>query len=116
MTELVHLQSIFSFILFIVSLTESLIFLTSGYKLSNLDVSKKLFDLPPAKISACSSNETHVSKNKIEFSKTNDCWMSYQTLAATSDSAIFNPVVNEESNPEHPEPTPESTDTESPEE
>ena len=51
-----------------------------------------------------------------EFSKTNDCWMSYQTLAATPESAVENIVINEDSNPEHPEPTPESTDTESPEE
>ena len=51
-----------------------------------------------------------------EFSKTNDCWMSYQTLAATPESAVANVVINEGSNPEHPESTPESTDTEFPEE
>ena len=51
-----------------------------------------------------------------EFSKTNDCWMSYQTLAATPESAVENIVINEGSNPEHPESTPESTDTEFPEE
>ena len=42
-----------------------------------------------------------------EFSKTNDRWMSYTTLAATQESAI-GPIINEDSNPEHPETTPEN--------
>ena len=42
-----------------------------------------------------------------EYSKTNDCWMSYTTLAATQESAI-GPIINEDSNPEHPETTPEN--------
>ena len=50
-----------------------------------------------------------------EFSKNNDCWMSYQTLAATAESALSSVIINEGSNPEHPESSPESTDTEFPE-
>ena len=58
---------------------------------------------------ADSINFDRSGRKLSEYSKTNDCWMSYTTLAATQESAI-GPIINEDSNPEHPETTPENSD------
>jgi hypothetical protein len=56
-----------------------------------------------------STNFNKSGRKLSEYSKTKDCWMSYTTLAATQESAI-GPIINEDSNPEHPETTPENPD------
>ena len=59
------------FILIKISLTLSFIFLTSGHNSFNLVVSKKLLDLPAAKILFCSSIEKFFLKSLTVLLKKN---------------------------------------------